>query len=218
MRVGQVRVAPVLFGIGLMAAAPPLMSASEPARPVESTRTLHVLLTVAPELPAVSRSGLVTEASELWGQAGVELIWSNGSDGSVPRARMLRVLVISRRAGAQESSENVVLGELLGFGRPGALAVASILRAQELVTAWQGPSIGPRSIHDGQLGLVLGRVVAHEIGHYLLGTATHSRTGLMRARFETPDLIDRRSAAFDVDAATAAQLRHHPDETLLSQR
>ncbi len=218
MRVGQLRVARVLFGIGLIAAAPRLMSASEPLRSVEPTRTLYVLLTVAPELPAASRSGLMLEASELWGRAGVELVWSNGSDDSVPRDRMLRVLVISRRAGAQESSEKVVLGELLGFGRPGALAVASIHRAQELVTAWQGPSIGPRSLHDGHLGLVLGRVVAHEIGHYLLGTATHSRTGLMRARFETPDLIDRRSAAFHVDAATAAQLRHAPDMALLSLR
>lgn len=218
MRVGHLRVARVLFGIGLIAAAPRLMSASEPVGAVEPFRLLHVILTVAPELPAASRSGLMLEASALWSRAGVQLVWSNGSDRSVPRDPTLRVLVISRRAGAQESAETMVLGELLGFGRPGALAVASISRARQLVTAWGGPSIAPRSVHDGRLGLVLGRVVAHEIGHYLLGTATHSRRGLMRARFETPDLIDRGSDAFDLDAEGTALLKNAVPETQLSHR
>jgi hypothetical protein len=31
------------------------------------------------------------------------------------------------------------------------------------------------------MGRVLGRALAHEIGHYLLGTREHSRSGLMRA-------------------------------------
>jgi hypothetical protein len=111
-----------------------------------------------------------------------------------------------------------VLGELLGFGRPGALAVASIERAQRLIASWRGSSIGPQSLHDARLGLVLGRVVAHEIGHYLLGTATHSRTGLMRATFESPDLMDHRSPAYDLDAEAAAQLRNSPPGAQLSRR
>jgi len=190
MRVGQQRVARVLFGIGLAAAAARPVVSFEPPVAVEPVRTLHVLLTVAPELPDASRAELIAEATDVWTRAGVQLIWAAGADGSIPRDRMLRVLVIPRRSGVQETPETHVLGELLGFGRPGALAVASISRARQLVTAWGGSSIAPRSVHDGQLGLVLGRVVAHEIGHYLLGTASHSRRGLMRARFETPDLFD----------------------------
>jgi hypothetical protein len=207
MRVGQERAARVLFGIGLVALALDPVAASEPPSTVAPTRTLHVLLTAAPELPATSRSRLMSEASDVWSRAGVELIWTDGSDGSVPPQRMLRVLVIPRRSGVQESPERHVLGELLGYGRPGALAVASINRAQQMLTAWRGFSIGPQSLHDGQLGLVLGRVIAHEIGHYLLGTATHSRKGLMRATFESPDLMDHRSPSYDLDADALARLK-----------
>ena len=35
---------------------------------------------------------------------------------------------------------------------------------------------------------VLGRVIAHEIGHLLIGTTHHSRTGLMRARWTDVEL------------------------------
>jgi hypothetical protein len=42
---------------------------------------------------------------------------------------------------------------------------------------------------------LLGRAMAHEIGHLLLGTTGHSRAGLMRARWSDLDL--RRDAAAD---------------------
>jgi hypothetical protein len=36
--------------------------------------------------------------------------------------------------------------------------------------------------------VLLGRVIAHELGHLLLGTTTHPRRGLMRARWTVADL------------------------------
>jgi hypothetical protein len=42
-------------------------------------------------------------------------------------------------------------------------------------------------------GTLLGRVTAHEIGHLLLGTATHRASGLMRAEWSTT-LLQRRIA------------------------
>jgi hypothetical protein len=43
---------------------------------------------------------------------------------------------------------------------------------------------------DTFLGRALGRVLAHEIGHYLLGTAQHTMRGLMRAQFTPQDLLE----------------------------
>jgi hypothetical protein len=37
---------------------------------------------------------------------------------------------------------------------------------------------------------VLGRAVAHEIGHYLLATATHANRGLMRASIDASEFAD----------------------------
>jgi hypothetical protein len=37
-------------------------------------------------------------------------------------------------------------------------------------------------------GRLLGRAIAHEVGHLLLGTHDHAHAGLMRARWLTPEL------------------------------
>lgn len=39
------------------------------------------------------------------------------------------------------------------------------------------------------LGQAMGRVVAHELGHLLLGLTAHERQGLMRSAFNTDDLV-----------------------------
>jgi hypothetical protein len=44
---------------------------------------------------------------------------------------------------------------------------------------------------------VIGRVAAHELGHYLLGISEHRATGLMRARFDGADLLGPNLGAFD---------------------
>ena len=40
---------------------------------------------------------------------------------------------------------------------------------------------------DVSLSMILGHVIAHEIGHVLLGTIDHSPTGIMKARWGTED-------------------------------
>jgi hypothetical protein len=48
----------------------------------------------------------------------------------------------------------------------------------------------PNALADTFLARALGRALAHEIGHYLLGTAEHSSHGLMRASFAPQDLLE----------------------------
>jgi hypothetical protein len=57
------------------------------------------------------------------------------------------------------------------------------------------------------LGLALGRVIAHEIGHHLLGIE-HAARGLMRAVFDARTLVDpRASPNFALDESGRARLR-----------
>jgi hypothetical protein len=139
---------------------------------------LYVLLTVAPGLSDTSRAELVAEATAIWTRAGVHLLWIAATDGSVPPASMLRVLVIPGRPSNAPSRDRHVLGEVVSLGRPGAVAIVSIQRAEGLVTAWRRPAFVPPSYHQHQVGVVLGRVVAHEIGHYLLNSREHARSGM----------------------------------------
>jgi hypothetical protein len=71
------------------------------------------------------------------------------------------------------------------------------------VASAHGPRLVPSALRDGEVGLALGRAVAHEIGHYLFNTRSHTADGLMRARFETRDLIDPRSPRFEADRASS---------------
>ena len=61
-------------------------------------------------------------------------------------------------------------------------------------------------MYDRRLGVVLGRAVAHEIGHYLLQTNTHAKRGLMRAKIDAREFADLRSGSFRLDAAAETYL------------
>jgi hypothetical protein len=55
---------------------------------------------------------------------------------------------------------------------------------------------------------LLGRAIAHEIGHLLLGHSRHSRQGLMRAIWSQDEIRGIRSADWRFSAAEAEQMRH----------
>jgi hypothetical protein len=55
---------------------------------------------------------------------------------------------------------------------------------------------------------VLGRAIAHEIGHLLLGTPDHPKEGLMRARWLQDELRGVRPAHWGFSTREAAQMRH----------
>jgi hypothetical protein len=71
-------------------------------------------------------------------------------------------------------------------------------------------------------GELLGRAMAHEIGHLILGTIQHDSRGLMRGRWTASELQKNspwdwsfpRETAIDMDRALRARLRElqHPDE------
>src|SRR5262249_34899562 len=54
----------------------------------------------------------------------------------------------------------------------------------------------PTSLRNRVLGRMIGRVLAHEIGHWVLRTRQHSRSGLMRSMHTTDSLADSSRHAF----------------------
>ena len=54
---------------------------------------------------------------------------------------------------------------------------------------------------------LLGRSIAHEIGHLLLGRPQHSRSGLMRAMWSQEEIRGIRPAGWRFSSAEAAQMR-----------
>jgi hypothetical protein len=64
----------------------------------------------------------------------------------------------------------------------------------------------PGALRDLTLGRVLGRALAHEIGHFLLRSQSHSTVGLMRALQPTADLVDPNRNHFGLSAGDVRRL------------
>jgi hypothetical protein len=56
--------------------------------------------------------------------------------------------------------------------------------------------------------LVLGRAIAHELGHMLLGTSRHAETGLMRALWSQRELRDNNPSDWQFSPVEAGAMRH----------
>ena len=95
-----------------------------------------------------------------------------------------------------------IVGELVPQQGQRALAIASIAGAERVLVkaGTHGPVLlDNRALADYRLGIVLGRALAHEIGHYLLDTATHADRGLMRATIDAREFADPRAKTFGLD-------------------
>jgi len=57
-------------------------------------------------------------------------------------------------------------------------------------------ALAPEPVRDRVVARVLGRAIAHEVGHYLLRWEHHAASGLMRAQHRPAELADPRDRAY----------------------
>ena len=93
-----------------------------------------------------------------------------------------------------------------GPARPGDTMYASLESARGIIRAAQLDRLPP-VVQERLVARLLGRAIAHEIGHYLLRSEDHSAEGLMRASFGVGDLMAGDLRAFRLRPEQAAVLR-----------
>jgi hypothetical protein len=152
--------------------------------------------------------------SSTWEREGIRLSWREGT--VQPDAWSGVDVWIAAIPGMPVKREGGVLAELLfNAGTPRRLIRLSV----DAVTAW----VLPRSawwLHTTPGTLVrqgwdpsqrvpraLGRVAAHELGHFLLGSPAHAPAGLMRASYDRPGHLVDRSGTFTLDSSNRERLR-----------
>jgi hypothetical protein len=160
---------------------------------------LPVRLASVTTLPDDGRAALRSEVARLWARAGVHIEWAEPISSERPDASILQVIVVSRRAVTASDDHAWPVAELVGASTHRPVAVASLEAAWRVVDAAHERT-EPNAIRLQRLGRVLGRAVAHEIGHHLLGRQ-HSARGLMRARIDAADFGDLRDGGFELDRA-----------------
>lgn len=144
-------------------------AAAAPER--KATIVLHV--TNYAELADDVLDVAIARVAVIYKPVGVRLVWVEGPP-SVRRHQEgqlhLNVLLLSRKMAEKQISASRIKGAVLGIAHPTS-GRASIF-CDRIATAPGAPK---------QLAIPLGDVIAHEVGHLVLGVNSHSRGGIMRA-------------------------------------
>jgi hypothetical protein len=171
----------LLLAVALLAAAYDIAYAERAPRP-----PIRVAITpvVKDGMSGVAWRAMTAETSAIWAREGIELAW-----GTAAGAHAALPLVFDDRELRKYDPKDVdAFGITLFAGRSQRILV-SIARARRIIEQRRGLADSHESTTlDIALGMLLGRVVAHEIGHALLLTTRHSTHGLMRPHFDARDL------------------------------
>jgi hypothetical protein len=167
--------------------------AAPPATPLPPSR-LGVVLDVDPRLPPAIQGLAADEAARVWApyRVAITLRKIPAVASSAPEGAVLSVRLAALAPRMTESSspfgsirfvdgrpEPLVLLHYEAIGRAVAGSGALGLRQEQ----W------PAGLRDRMLGRIVGRVLAHEIGHFVLRSPRHASRGLMRPNQSVAELI-----------------------------
>lgn len=162
--------------------------------------------------PDVSTKDIVREVQAIW--APLLHVIAEPSDAPT-RIGALRLVLRSddRPTPAASAHDPEALGWIeFVDGRPQPVITVSLERARAVVNravvAGRPVSGWPPVVSDRLVAVALGRTIAHEIGHYLLQSSAHSRTGLMRAGLTPRDLTERGIARVRLSPEERARVVH----------
>jgi len=174
--------------------------------------TLHVYVTF--EAPIDVSLVLLAQdrASKLLAPTSVRLIWHNTPFGGSNSANALAMTFMVTAPASHRTPKNE---HALAAAWPYASGRQQILVFNDRVASFIAP-YGRRS------GLVVGHILAHEIGHLLEGIVRHSDSGLMRAKWTPDDLqtITREGlglAPFDQELIRANLIRREANTVIAKQ-
>ena len=160
-------------------------------------------------LPRPLDTTAIDEVTAIWAPYGVDI--RSRKPGDAPRDGALPLAVrLADRPDPRLPTE--ALGSIDFYdGSPKPTIVLYIEAISSLVseTLIGRESEWPMALRDRLIARVLGRALAHEIGHFLLRSRGHSAAGLMRAHQLLPDLMieDRRCCTLSADDIAALESR-----------
>jgi hypothetical protein len=153
----------------------------------------------AVNVPAGDRAATTHVTATILRDAGIDIVWMDCNDRETAHKQPMsdwcslppgpdEVIVRFVSAPSSNRPGSRSAGDSLGD------AYVDIIAASGSLATVYVDRVAAMSRASGiDAGTLLGRVTAHEIGHLLLGTATHRSSGLMRAEWSTT-LLQRRMA------------------------
>ena len=210
----------VLMTLAMLAVAVVAGAAPDTRKPMSLPDSLgvHVRLVVESDLSPRALRVMKSEGERIWSDYGVALRWSEMAPAAPISgiSLTLRVADVTLAESGRPDGVSFAAGGVQ-TGGSGALAwvwfvggaprdeiQVSVSAARRLVgatrVAGRAVSAWPPAMRSDLMGRALGRSVAHELGHYLMRSKTHTDTGLMRASFTPADLVSSRHQRFRLPA------------------
>ena len=197
---------------------PPVAESASPDSPVPVTARLYN----AAHVPHVVKDAALRSATDALRAARIDLRWKNcdiaDACAMVPAHGELVIrLVRSPGQGAARTNQsatqtNPIAAPTLSGPRTSAVVLGQAFidtreQAGVLATVFVDHVELIAALSETDAALLLGRAIAHEVGHLLLGTNAHSIRGLMRAQWTAADLRRHASTDWALTTEDAAAIR-----------
>lgn len=149
-----------------------------------------VTVAAASDVPASLVSMTLAETEAIWRRAGFTFIWQRVSLDAwpldtPPRPASLRVVIGRNQRTAADGTLPlgwIVFDDVTTPEQEVYVSYTSAVRFLDTAGSAVGPIHSmPRLQRETLMARAMGRVLAHEIGHYLLASKAHSAHGLMKA-------------------------------------
>jgi hypothetical protein len=130
---------------------------------------------------------ICAEAEAIWASAGIAFQWHRPTSSDERCASLLEVTIDDHLAGVAPDG---ALGWLTFTpDGPDRSIKLSRAHAEGLLRDTPETSNFTLATHETLVGRMLGRALAHELGHYLLRSEAHTSHGLMRAAWTSGELV-----------------------------
>lgn len=154
---------------------------------------------------------LKLETEAIWRPYGIQLTWTEAGDSERAAKSVALDANLERRFERRQHMKwPAVLGSVVvNPDAPTWQPIRVSFDATERVLALRETGLPGMAgiVLDPELARALGRVLAHEIGHVLLGAPYHDRGGLMRASFHAEELGEPDRSPFRLTCGSVGRLR-----------
>ncbi len=205
------------IGRMLVMAAITVGAALLPAHEAHAMRVRHATLAASMRwesaaIPASFQTIVQQQAVRIWARLGVEIEWTS----AVPAAA-LTVIVADRLGCVPSHAVDQTLGCITFIeGMPSNVVYVSaevaVAKVREARPADRSMYDVPRKLVDTVAARLLGRGVAHEIGHYLLASRSHTTRGLMRPQFSGVEALISDVTRYELDRGQRRRLEERLGE------
>ncbi len=161
--------------------------------------------------PGLDPRFVASAASELvavWGPLGVDVVPFTKALSPRPATGVTMVIVEALPAERQANTLGWVGFQDDKTAAPLIFVSVSAVRRLIEPTNFKGAPFMriPQAGRDRYIARAIGRAAAHELGHFLLSSRAHTRSGLMREQFHPQELIEEPRASFRLERTERTQL------------